>query len=766
MPGDRSVGKRALGRLTTAARDLVRRRATSDPIDAAAVALVHPFDRPPSVTEAERRRLLGGKGAALADMTAAGMPVPPGFTLTTDACRRHLERGWDGALDAAVRDGVAALERVAGKRLGGPSDPLLVSVRSGAEVSMPGMMDTVLDVGMNATVEAALAAATGDAAFAADTRCRSLRSYAEIVAGAPTELLETLAGETSPDALQRRLADGGVVVPADPVDQVVAAVRAVFSSWSSARAASYREAEGIDDRLGTAATVQAMVFGNLGERSGTGVAFSRDPATGEQGLMGDFLPGAQGEDVVSGAHATLPLSEMAAAWPEQYAELERIADRLERSIADMVDLEFTVENGRLWMLQSRRAKRSPLAAIRAAVEMADDDSFPVDRAEAVARCARYLGDESTIVSPGAVAEPATHDAVVIASGMAASPGSATGVLCLDPDLAVELQAAGESVILVRRETSPADIHGIAAATGLFTLLGGLVSHAAVVARDWGLPAVVGATDAEIDDDGLVGPGGRVTAGSVVTVDGTTGTLAVGGAAIATADATPREAPELATIRAWAEALEKPDTSIATPTPTSPVPFPVIHALRIKGMCDAENLSTVTGAAPSEVEAALRSLADDGDAAHVETRDAWRLTESGRERHGRELGAQVDALDVGAIPYDRFLAHNAAFKAICTDWQRRDGEPNDHTDAAHDVSVLERLGALDADVRPVLAEVAAALPWAGRYADRLTGAFDRVRAGDPKAFTGVLCESYHDVWMELHEDLILTQGIDRAAEGST
>ncbi|MDE0804188.1 MAG: pyruvate, phosphate dikinase [Acidimicrobiales bacterium] len=516
----------------------------------AARDLAYSLDAPPAVDDAEGRRLLGGKGKGLAEMFAAGLPVPPAFILTTDACRRHLEQGWDEVLDAAVRDGIDALERAAGRRLGDAVHPLLVSVRSGAEVSMPGMMDTVLDVGMNALVENALAAATGDPAFAADTRCRALRSYAEIVADAPADLLDAVTSETSPDALQQRLAGGGVVVPEDPVEQLVAAVRAVFASWSSPRAQRYREVEGIDDRLGTAAIVQVMVFGNLGEQSATGVAFSRDPATGERGLMGDYLPRAQGEDVVRGARDTLPLSEMATAMPEQHAELERIADRLERATTDMVDLEFTVESGRLWLLQTRRAKRSSQAAFRVAVEMAEDESFPVDRAEAVARCVRYLDDGSTTVAASEAAVTDTGSPVVIASGMPASPGSATGVLCLDLDDAVEREAAGESVILVRGETSPADIHGMAVAAGLFTLLGGLVSHAAVVARDWGLPAVVGASDAEITDDGLVGPGGRVATGTVVTVDGTAGTLTVGEAAIAATS----EAPEVATIREWARSL--------------------------------------------------------------------------------------------------------------------------------------------------------------------------------------------------------------------
>lgn len=506
----------------------------------------HAFDDPPAGDEAEVRRLLGGKGASLAAMTAAGLPVPPGFTLTTEACRRFRSTGWDDTLETAVRSGLARLEQQSGRRLGDAHLPLLVSVRSGAEISMPGMMDTVLDVGMSDAAEAGLAAATGDASFARDTHCRSVRSFASVVLHAPASLLDDLVDESDPASLRGALAAADLMVPVDPVDQVVASVRAVFESWFSERAQQYRSVEGIDAELGTAATVQAMVFGNLGPRSGTGVAFTRDPSSGAPGLMGDFLVGAQGEDVVAGDRQTLALSEMASVWPQQYAELVRIAEILEREMADMVDLEFTVEEGSLWMLQSRRAKRSPIATFRCAIDMAEREGFPVDRAEAVARCEPFLRDPPTVADP---AGSQVAERSVIARGLPASPGVATGVLCLDPDDAVERRGAGESVILVRRETSPADVHGMAASAGIFTLRGGLVSHAAVVARDWGLPAVVGAGEADLVADGLVGPGGFVPVGAVVTVDGTAGSIALGATT-----SRRREAPEVETIRRWASEL--------------------------------------------------------------------------------------------------------------------------------------------------------------------------------------------------------------------
>ena len=362
-------------------------------------------------------------------------------------------------------------------------------------------------------------------------------------------------------------------------------MRAVFESWRSPRARRYREIEGIDEAAGTAVTVQAMVFGNLGDRSGTGVAFSRDPATGTPGLTGDFLPRAQGEDVVAGGHSTLSLHAMAEVWPDRYAELERIAASLERTMADMVDLEFTIEDDRLWMLQARRAKRSPIAALRCAIDMAIEPGFPLDRAGAVARCQPQLESPPTVGGGPTDGEP-----VPLATGLPASPGRATGVLCLDPDEAVEREAAGEAVVLVRRETSPADVHGMAAAVAIFTLRGGLVSHAAVVAHDWGLPAVVGAAEASITEDGLAGPGGVAAVGSTVTVDGDRGVLLAGAIG---QNAVP--APEVETLRRWAEALE------SSPVPPSPgtgvaadVPFDVLHGLRVKGMADAAAMAARTG----------------------------------------------------------------------------------------------------------------------------------------------------------------------------
>lgn len=503
--------------------------------------LAYAFDADHGRDPHELAALLGGKGAGLARMSSMGLPVPPGFTLTTAACRAYLSDGWTDAHERAVAAGVAQIEAATGKRLGDASSPLLVSVRSGAEASMPGMMDTVVDVGMTDEVAAALARRYEARSFAADTQRRALLSHAAVVVDPGDDCLRVAASIDDIDELRHHLAEHGVTLPTSPLEQVNCAVRAVFDSWSTRRAVHYREAQGLDDTLGTAATVQTMVFGNVGSRSGTGVAFSRDPRTGRRGLMGDFLAGAQGDDVVAGNHETLPLDTLRERWPEVWTELDDVAHRLEHSFADMVDLEFTVEDGQLWLLQVRRAHRSALAELRAAIDMAEDPTFPVDRSEAVRRCRRLLEEPPTLISAAS-----TGEEVVVVAGHPAAPGRAVGILCLDVDRAVELEAQGADVVLVRRETSPADVHGMGASVGFVTTLGGPVSHAAVVARSWGLPAVVGASELSILDAAVEAGGVRVEEGEVVTVDGDTGRLLLGAHG---GDRTP--AVEVDVIRRWA-----------------------------------------------------------------------------------------------------------------------------------------------------------------------------------------------------------------------
>ncbi|MCK4176486.1 pyruvate, phosphate dikinase [Aciditerrimonas ferrireducens] len=521
----------------------------------------HRHERPPM----ELKDLLGGKGANLAEMTSVlGLPVPPGFTISTEACRAYLTAGWPAGLDEEVAAARARLEERMGKRLGDPEDPLLVSVRSGAKFSMPGMMDTVLNLGLNDRSVAGLAKQTGDERFAYDSYRRFLAMYGRIVLEIPGEefdrLLEAakeLAGTDAdagvPVVLLRFLCDSykaiveratGRPFPQDPDEQLRGAIEAVFRSWNGPRARAYREHEGIPHDLGTAVNVQAMVFGNRDDRSGTGVGFTRDPNTGAQGEYGDFLVNAQGEDVVAGIRNTLPLSALAELFPEVHAELLEIFARLERHYRDMCDTEFTIEQGKLWMLQTRVGKRTGRAALRMAVDMTSDPAIALSRAEAIQRITEDHVEQ--VLHP----QFATQDLEVLTTGLAASPGAAVGRAYFSADDAEAAAARGEPVILVRTETSPEDVHGMLAAQGILTARGGLVSHAAVVARGWGKPAVVGADALRISGRRMEVGGTVVEEGDWLSIDGSSGQVVLGQVPLTAAE----PPPELQTILGWADEL--------------------------------------------------------------------------------------------------------------------------------------------------------------------------------------------------------------------
>ena len=731
--------------------------------------MIHPFDRPPDVDEAELVAIVGGKGAGLARMTALGLPVPPGFTISTEACHATLDKGWPAELDDALHTHLAELEARLDRRLGDPDAPLLVSVRSGAPVSMPGMMDTVLDAGTTATVAEGLERASGGNGFGWDTWRRFLDSYVTIVLQAPDDIVagaRTVAGldrevtASTVAGYHDALADAGYAIPDDPVEQIRAAAEAVFHSWRSDRAAVYRRLEGIADDLGTAATVQAMVFGNLDDESGTGVAFTRDPATGANELTGDFLPRAQGEDVVAGTHVTFPIQELGQRWPSVDAELRRIADILELDIADMADIEFTVERGQLWLLQTRRGKRSPQAALRVAVEMAEDPDFPLTRAEAVDRVADLLD-----APPTRSLDEIDEHAVVVAGGIAASPGTAVGVVCTDVDSAVARAADGEDVILVRPETSPADVHGMSESKGLVTTLGGMVSHAAVVARSWGLPAVVGCDDLTIDEHGVVGVSGRVETGEVITVDGTRGVVLLGEHR-GSGDAL----PELDTLRAWREEISAA-TAPAAAEPSGTLDADgLLRVLSLKGMATPAIVVESARADDATARALLAELGELGDAKEA-AGDRWMLTPEGTEkaeaRFRDEAGAAGDQLET---LMGRFHELNDGFKQVITAWQTRevDGEQvmNDHTDEGYDAEVLSRLADdVHPGIRALLADAAAALPRLADYTDRLELALAAIDAGDHQMIAHPLKSSYHTVWFELHEELIRLTGRNRADEAA-
>ncbi len=493
------------------------------------------------------RTLLGNKGAGLVRMLASGLRVPPAFVITTDACRSYLATGElpDGLL-GEVDVALAELEERRGLRLGDQEAPLLLSVRSGAPVSMPGMMDTVLDLGVSAATRPTLAR-RGDPRFALDSHRRFLESFGSVVLGIPQSAFDAVPeGDSRVDAYAQLVTDvAGPELADDPRAQLRLAIEAVFRSWNSPRAQAYRALQGIDEDLGTAVVVQSMVFGNLNERSGTGVVFTRDPNTGESALYGDFLFRAQGEDVVAGRHATLPVAALADRLPEVWAELRQVLPALERQAREMLDVEFTVEDGTLYVLQMRSGKRAAAAAVRIAVEMAQEGV--IGRDDAV----RRIG----AVHLERLARPHLDprgDHHVIATGLGASPGVATGRVCLSADDVDDMADAGEGVILTRAETSPSDVHGMAVADGILTGRGGLVSHAAVVARDLGVPAVVGVAAMIVDEGAGTATVGDLVLrqGDPVTIDGASGEVVAG----SVRTVAPTACPQLETLLGWADDL--------------------------------------------------------------------------------------------------------------------------------------------------------------------------------------------------------------------
>lgn len=474
----------------------------------------------------------GGKAWSIAQMRALGLPVPPAFVITTRACLAFLESGaFPAGLDAEIDASLAWLEAETGRGFGSGDKRLLLSIRSGAAISMPGMMDTVLNLGIDDEAEAALAAETDLADFARDTHRRFLELYASIVLKAPVELDPGAAPAVWRDAV----AAAGGPVPANVRDQLAATVRAVFESWNTRRARRYREHNNIPHDLGTAVTVQAMVFGNLDERSGTGVLFSRNPLTGEAVPYGEYLPRAQGEDVVSGKFTPLGLDAMQAAEPEAHAALLDASARLEREHGDVQDIEFTVQSGQLYLLQSRAAKRAPAAAVRFAVDMVAEGRIDIATA-----LSRVSAEQVRALLLPRLADGAVSGAIVLASGEGACPGAAAGVLVADADEAERRAAAGEAVILVRKTTSPDDVHGMIAARAVVTEQGGATSHAAVVSRALGRPCVVG-----------VGEGAVARAGAMVTVDGDAGLVYEG--SLPTASPSERDDPNLRRLIEWAQA---------------------------------------------------------------------------------------------------------------------------------------------------------------------------------------------------------------------
>jgi pyruvate,orthophosphate dikinase len=521
---------------------------------------------------AQMRDLLGGKGAGAAEMTRAGMPVPPGFTITTEACRAYYaSKGhFPPGMWEQVTTALKKLEAQSGKKFGDAHNPLLVSVRSGAKFSMPGMMDTVLNLGLNDETARGLAELADDERLALDARRRFIQMFGKTVKEIDGQKFESAltaakkrAGvKTDPELkpadlrrLVRRFLDiykdaTGHEFPSDPVVQLREAIEAVFRSWNTPRAVTYRQMERIPDDLGTAVNVQMMVFGNLGSTSGTGVAFTRNPITGRKELYGDYLANAQGEDVVAGVRDTEPIKALKRRLPRVYAQFVRYARRLEKHYRDVQDLEFTVERGKLYMLQTRAAKRTGEAAVNIAVDMVAERL--INRQEAVARVEPRQLEQLLFprIAPSARAEP-------VARGVPASPGAASGAAVFDADTAAEWGKLGKAVILVRVETNPNDVHGMVEAKGILTQTGGTASHAALVARGMGRPCVVGASSIDVDVRKRVfsANGTTIREGDQITIDGTTGEVYVGNVPTIEAQSLNKHRSASAILR-WADELRR------------------------------------------------------------------------------------------------------------------------------------------------------------------------------------------------------------------
>ncbi|SDU22463.1 pyruvate, phosphate dikinase [Stappia sp. ES.058] len=586
------------------------------------------------------KNLLGGKGANLAEMSNLGLPVPPGFTITTEVCTHFEAQGHnypDGARDQ-VDTALEEIGRITGKRFGDSRNPLLVSVRSGARVSMPGMMDTVLNLGLNDATVPALAEASGDPRFAYDSYRRFIQMYSDVVMGldhhAFEEILEEFKTSKAYDLDTDLTADDWQIViasfkalvedelekpfPQDAHEQLWGAISAVFQSWESARAITYRRLHDIPNTWGTAVNVQAMVFGNMGTTSATGVAFTRNPSTGEKALYGEYLINAQGEDVVAGIRTPQDLTEAARiaaasesmslerAMPDAFAEFTDICDRLEGHYRDMQDLEFTIERGRLWMLQTRAGKRTAKAALKIAVDMADEGLITTE--EAVMRVDPAALDQ--LLHP--MIDPAAERDIV-ATGLPASPGAASGDIVFSSDEAEEAKGAGRPVILVRVETSPEDIHGMHAAEGILTTRGGMTSHAAVVARGMGKPCVSGAGSLRIDyrSGTLTVAGRKLAKGDRITIDGTSGQVLVGDVAMLQ----PEMSGEFARLMEWADAHRRMEVRTNAETPADARAARGFGAQGI-GLCrtehmffDGERILAVREMILAETEAGRRKALD-------------------------------------------------------------------------------------------------------------------------------------------------------------
>lgn len=684
--------------------------------------LVVPLDGTTDLSRAH----IGDKAWNINRMRALGLPVPPAVVATTAYCRTYHAAGGrlPEPLWQRIVDQMSFLEAETGRNFGSPLKPLLVAVRSGAARSMPGMLDTVLDVGINSAIEAALAAETQDPTYPADTHRRFIEAYHHVVLG---------------------MTDAEV--PSDPWQQLRGAAEAVLASWNSPRAQAYRRHHGIPDDGGTAVIVQAMVFGNLDDRSATGVLATRNPMTGEGPSFGEWIARGQGEDIVSGRADPQPLAALRERLPEVHAQLMDVAVQLERDRGDIQDIEFTVESGRLWLLQSRTARRSPRAALRAAVTMVDEGILEPD----VALERGTTEHARALLGPGLDRSRLAGTAPV-ATGHPVCEGVATGVVVLTPDEAERRAGAGEDVVLARSSTSPDDLPGFIAARAVLTEHGGTTSHAAVVSRELGRVCVVGCGE------------GTVTslAGQQVTVDGASGEVWLGEMPLLSIEE--EIDPDLARLIDWAQA--RVPLAVRRPDPAGSIDeLTVLRLVGLKGRVAPEVAAHGLGANRDRLDALCLELVERGLCAHAGG-GGLRLTPDGHRRLSTLLAEERMNCDqaVAGRLYREFCGFNGELKQIITDWQLRDNAtPNDHTDAAYDQAVLDRLRDLHERVKPLLDRLGNLAPRLRRYAPRFGKARARLADGDHTFIANISKDSFHTLWFELHEDLINITGGSRESE---
>ena len=608
--------------------------------------------------DASMAALLGGKGSNLCEMTRLGLPVPAGFVITTQVCRDYLAGGYTlpEGLAGTVRERIVELERAIGHQFGSPANPLLVSVRSGARVSMPGMMDTILNLGINDEIVEGLGAMMGDRRPAWDAYRRFVQIYSEVVLeAAPEPFEECLAAHKSragieldyqltAGQLQAVTADfkdiarqaAGTAPPDDPWEQLFGAVEAVFRSWNNPRAIVYRNQYGIDHDMGTAVTIMGMVYGNLGPTSGTGVLFTRDPSTGRREVYGEFLSNAQGEDVVAGVRTPEPLAALADSMPERSEELLRLADDLEKHYRDVQDVEFTIEQGRLYLLQTRNAKRTPLSAVKTAVDMVREGM--IDREQALRRVDPEEITQLLVPQFAADLTPGELAQRLAATGAGASPGAASGKACFDADTAEDLARRGERVILVRPETKPDDIHGIIAAAGVVTSRGGVTSHAAVVTRGLGKPCIVGCEGMQVDLElkEMSGNGHVIREGERLSIDGALGQVYVG--ELATVNPRLEDLPEANVLLGWADGARKLGVMANADTPADARQALAMGAGGI-GLCRTEHMFLDPNRLPAVRQMLLNS----------EAAEEW------RRRHGdRPVNLEEPGIPEGVIRFHEAL----------------------------------------------------------------------------------------------------------------